>query len=221
MEPIRVIVIDDHRIVRDGISALLFAVEGIEVVGEAEDGVGLMDMLKMKQPDVILMDITLPGRSGIELTENITEEYSDIRVIMLSMLTDEGTIFDAIEAGAKGYLAKDATREEIVQAIKAVHSGEQGFYSEQISKTLVSSYFNKTKKEKRAAEDSELSVLTTREIEILTLFAEGLTNQEIADRFFLSIRTIESHKNKMMRKLGFNTIVDLVKYAIRKDLVEA
>ncbi|MEI6060365.1 MAG: response regulator transcription factor [Bacteroidota bacterium] len=216
MPAIRILLTEDHQILRDGIKALI-ASENIEIIGEASSGKELWKLLEKQHPHIILMDISLPDTSGIELTRLISERFPEIKVLILSMFTDESFISQAIKAGAKGYLHKNTTREEMLIAIDTIYSGND-FFSDNISKIILKSYIEKAKMN---ADDSAnpQEILSKREIEILTMFAEGFINKEIADRLFISVRTVESHKNHIMQKLNLKTQVELVKYAIRHNLI--
>ncbi|HRS54718.1 MAG TPA: response regulator transcription factor, partial [Bacteroidales bacterium] len=188
MDKIKVMLVDNHRLVRDGIKALLAGAENITVIGEASDGVELFEKLPGMNPDIIILDISLPGPSGIEVTKQLNIDYPYINIIILSMITEEEAIINAINAGAKGYIHKNTTPYELVQAIRTVYSGEE-YFGSSISSSIIKSFIkqgiNNGKNKK--------SILTSRELEILKLFAEGVSNQEIADRLFISIRTVESH----------------------------
>lgn len=216
MPVIKIILTEDHQILRDGVKALI-ASENIEIVGEASTGAELWKLLENNQPDIILMDISLPDTSGIDLTKTISQRYPDIKVLILSMYTDESFISQAIKAGAKGYLHKNTTREEMLIAIDTVYSGYD-FYSDNISKIILKSYIDKAKHTVDEISNPH-ETLSKREIEILVMFAEGFINKEIADKLFISIRTVESHKNHIMQKLNLKTQVELVKYSIRHNLI--
>ena len=216
MPPIKIILTEDHQILRDGIKALI-ASANITISGEASTGQELWKLLDKDLPDIILMDISLPDTSGIELTRLVTEKYPEIKVLILSMYTDESFINQAIKAGAKGYLHKNTTREEMLVAIDTVLSGND-FYSDNISKIILKNYIEKAKLNINEI-DNPNEILSKREIEILKMFSEGFINKEIADRLFISIRTVESHKNHIMQKLNLKTQVELVKYAIRHNLI--
>ncbi|MCX6231812.1 MAG: response regulator transcription factor [Bacteroidetes bacterium] len=217
MPNIRIMLIDDHQIVRDGIKALLESLENVEVIGEASHVTELLEKLKDAQPDIIVTDISMPDISGIELTKiiNSDKKYQNIKILILSMYTNEDFIFNAIKAGAKGYLPKNTTRKELFDAVNAIYNGEE-YFSESISNIILKSYIKKAKDEINEKKEA----LSTRETEILKLVAQGLTNQEIADKVFISIRTVESHKNHIMQKLELKTTVDLIKFAIKNKIVE-
>jgi DNA-binding NarL/FixJ family response regulator len=217
MPPIRIILNEDHQILREGVKSLI-ASENIQIVGEASSGAELWKLLEKVQPDIILMDISLPDTSGIELTRLVSEKFPHIKVLILSMYTDESFINQAIKSGAIGYLHKNTTREEMLIAIDTVYSGKD-FYSDNVSKIILKSYIDRARSNSEEIPDP-YEVLSKREIEILKMFAEGFINKEIADRLFISIRTVESHKNHIMQKLSLKTQVELVKYAIKHNLID-
>jgi DNA-binding NarL/FixJ family response regulator len=155
--------------------------------------------------------------SGIEITKRLHNDFPGIRILILSMHTSEEFIFNAINSGARGYLPKNTSRKELIEAIYAIHRGEE-YFAESISNVILKSYIKKAKSDLPDAEDNE-NLLSKREIEVLRLFAEGMTNQEIADKLFISIRTVESHKNHIMARLELKTTVDLVKFAIRNNII--
>jgi len=217
MEKIKLILVDDHQLVRTGIANLLSGEPGFEIIGEAADAKDLFELLKKSQPDITVLDIALPGMSGIEITKKLHNDYPGIRILILSMHTSEEFIFNAINSGARGYLPKNTSRKELIEAIFAIHRGEE-FFAESISNVILKSYIRKAKSDSPEEANNE-NLLSKREIEVLKLFAEGMTNQEIADKLFISIRTVESHKNHIMARLELKTTVDLVKFAIRNNIV--
>ena len=218
MKKIEIILCDDHQIVRDGISALLVSAKNIEIIAKVTDGKELLEKLPSLKPDIVLLDITLPGISGIDLAEIITKDYPRVKIIMLTMITDLEIIFSALNAGAKGYLSKDVTKEEILEAIDTVLRGDD-YFSAKVSKTLIGSYLSRTQNVQDFQKKNKVT-LTERETEILKLFVQGISNQEIASQLFISIRTVETHKANMMKKLEFKSVVDLVKYAIKNNIIE-
>ncbi len=217
MDTIKIILVDDHDIVRDGIKSLLNGIDDIEIVGEAGDAETLFDILKETQTDIVVLDISLKGMSGLEVTKIICEKHPAIKVLILSMYTNEEYVFTAIKNGAKGYLPKNTTRQELMEAIHTIYSGEE-FFSDQISNIILKSYIRNIKGVDQVEEKQD-SKLSQRETEILKHFAEGLSNQEIADKLFISIRTVESHKNHIMQKLELKSTMDLLKFAIKNKLV--
>ncbi len=211
------ILVDDHQLVRTGIANLLAGEPSFEIIGEAADAKELYELLKKMQPDIAVLDIALPGLSGIEITKKLHNDYPGVRILILSMHTSEEFIFNAINAGARGYLPKNTSRKELIEAIYAINRGEE-YFAESISNVILKSYIKKAKSDTTDVDNKE-SLLSKREIEVLRLFAEGMTNQEIADKLFISIRTVESHKNHIMARLELKTTVDLVKFAIRNHIV--
>lgn len=216
-ETIKILLVDDHHLVRAGIANLLSGEPDIEVAGEASNAGEMIDLLKLEEPDLAVLDIALPDMSGIELARQMVKEYPMVKVIFLSMYTSEEFVFNAINSGAKGYLPKNTSRTELLEAIRAVYNGEE-YFAESISNTILKSYVKKAKSGNLDQLRNE-SLLSKREVEVLRLFAQGLTNQEIADKLFISIRTVESHKNHIMQRLELKTTVDLIKFAIRNNLV--
>jgi len=218
MEKIKIFLVDDHQLVRDGIKALLSGIPDIVIIGEANNGQELLDTIFNYQPDIILMDISLPDISGIELTRRITQTYPSIRILMLSMYTDEDFVFNAMRAGAKGYLPKNTSRQELLDAIYSIREGHE-FFSESISKVILKSYLRQATQPDTSSEGIP-QPLTHREQEILKLFAEGFNNKEISTKLHISIRTVESHKNHIVKKLGLKSTVEMVKFAIKHKIVE-
>jgi len=223
---ISIFLVDDHQIVRDGIKALLLDSEGISIAGEALNGKELLEKIEIElvHPDIILMDISLPDISGIELTKQVLQIFPEVKVIILSMYTQEEFITNAIAAGAKGYLPKNTTQQELLNAIIDVHNGKE-YYNDTVSKIILENYISTVRSIKNQESDkkelslkNEEDILSSREKQILKLCVEGQTNQEIADSLFISIRTVESHKNHIMQKLGIKSIVELIKFAIRNNI---
>jgi two-component system response regulator NreC len=218
MEKIKIILVDDHQLVRDGIKALLTGIPDLEIIGEASGAGELFRELENLKPDLLIMDISLPEISGIEITKKIRSEYTGIKVLILSMYNSEEFILNSIKAGARGYLPKNTSRDELLEAIYTINKGEE-FFSESISKIMLKSYIKRAANDDQT-EDKTHAVLTSREIEILKLYVEGLINKEISDKLDISIRTVETHKNHIMRKLGLKSTVELVKFAIRNNIAE-
>lgn len=214
---IKVIIVDDHLLVRDGIKALMSDMTEIEVTGEASNGNEMLQILENTRPDVALLDISLPDFSGIELCGKILSKFPDIKVLFLSMYTTEDYIFNAIKAGAKGYLPKNISRNELYKAIKEVSQGNE-YFSETISNIILKSYIKKAKSDETDDHETD-ELLSKRELEVLRCFAEGLSNPQTAEKLFISIRTVESHKNHIMQKLNLKTPIDLLKFAIKNGIV--
>jgi DNA-binding NarL/FixJ family response regulator len=213
---IKIMLADDHDIVRDGVKAIISGTSDIEVVAEAGSAEEVLDQLEHIVPDVLLLDISLPGKSGIEALPDILQLRQGLPVLILSMHGNEEYIIGAIKAGAKGYLPKNIPARELTDAIRRIHKGEE-YFGEAASEILRKALMRKISHEKNPAEEEQLS---QRETEVLQLFCDGLANQEIADKLFISIRTVETHKTHIMQKLGLKTTVELIKYAIRNKIIE-
>lgn len=214
MDKIKVILVDDHNVVRDGIKSLILSDDNIEVIGEASSYIELMKILKYSIPDVLILDISLPDKSGIEIAKELSN--NDIAIMILSMYTDEEFVLNAVKAGAKAYLPKNTTKKELIEAIKTINDDGE-YFGDKISGILMKS-FMKSIKNLSESENKE-SELSKRESEILKLYAEGKSNSDIADKLFISVRTVESHKNHIMNKLKLKSTVDLVKYAIKQNII--
>lgn len=212
---IKVLIADDHPIVRSGICSLLESQTDLEVVGEAESGREAISMARELMPDVVVMDIAMPDVNGLEATRQIKKHSPHINILALTVYDNEEYFFQMLSAGASGYLPKKAATEELVQAIRAVHQGAAFLYPT-VAKKLIGEYLRRVDSgEELASYDG----LTPREKEVLKLIAEGFTNQEIANQLYLSKKTIETHKENIMNKLNMHNRVELVKYAIRKGLI--
>ena len=216
MKQIRVFIADDHKIVRQGIRKLLEAESDLEVVGEALDGRETVKKVIQLKPDVVLMDIAMSNLNGLEATRQIKKSLPKIKVLILTMHKSEEYVLQSLQAGASGYLLKEAAVEDLVSAIRSVYKLDS-FLSPAVSRTVIEAYLSKSKGRKRP---SAFEVLTDREREVLQLIAEGHTNQQIADTLFISIKTVEAHRSNIMRKLDIHDITELVKYAIKKGIVD-
>ena len=214
MRKIKVVVADDHTILRQGIKALLDNQEGIEVVGEAKDGREAIKTIEELLPDVILMDIAMPGLNGLEATRRIKKKFPQTKVVVLTMHANEEYIFQILNAGADGYLVKETAFQDLISAINAVHKGE-AFMSPSISKKVMTDYIQRAQGEEKVGFDT----LTTREREILQLVAEGNSNKKIAEALFISPKTVETHRAHIMDKLNIHDRAGLIKYAIRKGMI--
>jgi two-component system response regulator NreC len=212
---IRVLIVDDHGIVRAGIRSLLEDYADIEVVGEAGSGWKAIELATHLQPDVVLMDIAMGDLSGLEATQEIRERAPDVNVLALTMHDREEYFFAMLKAGALGYVLKESEPDQLLAAIRAVHRGE-AFLSPAVTKAVLEDYLTQRTDQAQPRSDN----LTLREQEVLRLAAEGKTTREIADMLHLSAKTIEKHRSSMMRKLGLQSLPDLIKYAIRKGLIE-
>jgi len=214
MTKIKVLVVDDHAMFRQGIRALLEGYDDVEVVGEATEGREAIEKVHQLAPQVVLMDIAMPVMGGLEATRRIKKERPDVKVLVLTQYEDSEYILSLIKAGAKGYISKAATAAELVSAIRTIYKGESFLYPSAAT-TLIEEFLIRAGEEK-----NEYERLTDREREILQLVAEGRTNREIADRLFVSVKTVLRHRTNIMEKLGFHNRTELIKYAISKGLIE-
>ncbi|MCX5806164.1 MAG: response regulator transcription factor [Proteobacteria bacterium] len=210
---IKIILADDHKIIREGLHALLEKNKAMEVVAEAQDGLTTVRLAKKLLPDIVIMDIGMPDMNGIDATRQIIAETKDIRVIALSMHSDRRFVLQMLKAGASGYLLKDSAFEELELAIQTVMSG-QPYLSPKITDVVIKEYIHNIP----ANETTAFSALTTREREVLQLLAEGKTTKQIAVYLNISIKTIETHRQQVMEKLNMHSIAELTKYAIREGL---
>lgn len=220
MKTIRLLLADDHTLVRGGIRALLNSIEGIEVIAEASDGREALELIETHQPDIVLMDIAMSGMNGLEATMRVQRDHPEVKVIVLSMHTNEEYVLQALQAGAAGYLLKDAGIAELEIAVEAVSRGET-YLSPPISKQVISNYVRRVGAD-ADREDSEippLERLTMRQREILQLIAEGHTTQEIAGILNISVKTVETHRMQLMDRLDIHDIAGLVRFAIRVGLI--
>ena len=212
---IKVLIADDHKIIRVGLQGILEKVEDVEVVGEAEDGNEVLEMLQKIVTDVVLMDIDMGRTSGIETTKKVKESYPDVHVLALTMHEEQDHIIRMLEAGASGYLLKNSGAEELVAALHAVVKGDS-YYSNSVSAALLKALTNLKGKPVRPGKDTPLS---EREIEVLRLIAQECSNGEIAEKLFISIRTVDTHRRNILEKLQVKNTAGLVKYAIEKALI--
>jgi DNA-binding NarL/FixJ family response regulator len=209
----KVLIADDHKIVREGLRALIEKHETMEVVAEAENGLEAVRLVRKLQPDVVIMDLGMPEMNGIEATREVTAHNPKIKVIALSMHSDKRFVLQMIKAGASGYLLKDSAFEELITAIKTVASNKS-YLSPKITDVVIKDYLQTLSK----GDVSAFSVLTVREREVLQLLAEGRSTKEIAGSLNVSVKTVESHRQQVMDKLNIHSVAELTKYAIREGL---
>jgi two-component system, NarL family, nitrate/nitrite response regulator NarL len=209
---IKVLVADDHPVVRKGLQTCLAKRANLKVVGEAADGDEALRKARELSPDVVLMDISMPGMNGLAVTEVLRKEAPDMKVLVLSVHSNKDYIFRVIQAGAHGYVSKEAPPEELLRAIESVYSGEPHF-SEDIARAALNEFVSSGGKKEPFAQ------LTSREREVLVLIAEGQSNKEIADKLGIGVRTIETHRERIMRRLGIHSVAGLTKYAIANGLI--
>ena len=215
MKKIRVLIADDHTLVREGLRALLEGQGDFEVIAEASNGHEAVDRALAMRPDVVLMDIGMPVLDGLEATRRIVKASPAIRVLVLTVHETDDYFFRVLEAGAQGFLVKDAASTELVAAVRAVHQGGM-FLHPPLAKRLVEDYLDRVS---TGEERSTYEALTAREREILKLIGEGYTNQEIASHLVLSINTVQTHRSRIMDKLNLHSRAELMKYAVRMGLI--
>ena len=212
---IRVILADDHCVIRHGLRLILEQQEDFEVLGEARDGREAVNLAAALHPDVAVLDITMPNLNGIEAARQITEKQPHVAVVVLSMHADESYVLRALKAGARGYLLKESPESDFVSAIRSVNEGKS-FFSPAISRLLVEDYVRQM--QHRDIDDS-YDLLTPREREILQIVAEGKSNKEIANLLNLSLYTVETHRGNILQKLNLHSVPELILYAVRKGVI--
>ncbi len=210
---IKILIADDHQLFREGLINLLSDAPNIEIVGQAENGKDAVDKTLLHKPDIVIMDIGMPVLSGVEATELLKTKMPDVKVIALSMHSNKHYIKGILEAGAYGYLLKNCTYDQLIEAINSVYSGKK-YLSEKITDVIVHDYLGK--ENKIINKDTKLSV---RESEILKLFAEGKSSREISEQLFVSIKTVGTHKQNILEKLELKTFTELIKYALKKGII--
>ncbi len=215
MSKIRLLLVDDHQIVRAGLRMLFMAEDDMEIVGEANNAEEALQAVRELNPDVVLMDVAMPGVSGIEATRRIKEARPNVAVLALTMHEDEQYFFEMLNAGAVGYMPKRAAPDDLVSAIRVVSQGNVFLYPS-LAKLLVKDFLDRSESD---AADQEAEVLTSREREVLIQIAEGYTNREIAEMLVISPKTVDRHRENIMHKLNLHNRVGLVKYAIEKGFI--
>jgi DNA-binding NarL/FixJ family response regulator len=215
MKPIRVLLADDHALVRAGIRVLLQKITGVQVVAEAEDGNEALRLIEQYKPDIALMDIAMPGLDGLETTARVAKDFPNVRVIILSMHADQEYVLRALRSGAKGYLLKGARTSELELAVTAVACGET-YLSPAASKHVVGDVVRRA-----SAEPSSLQRLTHRQRQVLQRIAEGYSRKQIAQKLNVSAKTVDTYRAQLMEQLGIHTVAGLVRYAIRMGLITA
>lgn len=211
---IRILIADDHQLFREGIANLLSASLQIEIIAQAENGQEAIEKAKNLKPDIIIMDLSMPVINGVDATRILHKELPETRVLVLSMHCDKHYIKEALEAGASGYLFKNCTYDQLIEAVNTVYQGKK-YLSDKITEVLIQDYLSK---EEKVCDNSQ--ELSERESEILKLKAEGKSTREISDMLFISVKTVGTHKQHILEKLNLKSIADLIKYAIKKGIVE-
>ena len=218
MGNIKVLLADDHTIVRKGLCSLLEGEADIEVIGEAENGREAIKLAEKLHPDIVVMDISMPCLNGLEATRQLKKHFPEIKILILTMHANEEYVFQTLQAGAEGYLVKKAAPSELVLAIREVHQ-DNFFLSPTISRTVIDEYIRRA--DEINGEGDALKNLTARETEVLQLIAEGRKNREIAELLFISIKTVETHRAHIMDKLDIHSTAELTHYAISKGIISS
>jgi DNA-binding NarL/FixJ family response regulator len=213
MMPIKILIADDHQLFRKGLVNLLSDSPEIEIVAHAENGKDAVEKAIIYNPDIVIMDIGMPVLSGIDATALLKSKMPDIKVIALSMHSDKHYIKSMLEAGAKGYLFKNCTYPQLIEAIETVYAGKK-YLSDKITEVLINDYLDE-----RDSEEESLEDLSERELDVLKLFAEGKTTRDISKELFVSVKTVGTHKQNILKKLKLKTTVDIVKYALKKGII--
>lgn len=221
MTPIRVLLVDDHGIVREGLRQVLLADDDFDVVGEAANGVQALDIAERVRPDVVLLDLTMPGDSGLVVAQKLRQEVPNSRVLILSVHDDAEYVLESVRAGAHGYLRKDTTPADLRAAIRAVHSGD-AYFSPAVAKRLTEVLRSESSvpAPAPAVVPASLDALTNREREVLAAVARGLLNKEIAGQLGISVRTVEAHRDSLVRKLGIRSAAGLTRFAMEQGLLK-
>jgi len=215
MDTVRIILVDDHAVLRDGVRMVLESQEGFRVVGTADNGADAVQLADDLQPDIAVLDVAMPNMNGLEATREITQRCPNTRVVILSMYDNEEYLREALRAGAAAYVLKRAAAKELVSAIQTVRQGES-YLDPALTRTLISDYVRQVERVDEAPDS-----LTDRELEVLKLVAEGFTNRQIALKLTISIKTVQTHRANLMDKLNLHDRTELVRYAIRRGLIQA
>jgi two-component system response regulator NreC len=217
-QPVKLLLVDDHPIVRSGLRMLFLAEPTMTIVGEADSGEAAVEAVQRLKPDVVIMDVAMPGMNGIEATRRIKAAHPETAVLALTMYEDEQYFFEMLHAGASGYIPKRAAPDDLVSAIEVVAEGNVFLYST-LARFLIKDMADRSAADTRSAPGESDDVLTAREREVLTCIAEGMTTREIAESLVISAKTVERHRENIMAKLDMHNRVELVKYAIKKGLI--
>lgn len=212
---VRIILADDHKIVREGIQRLLEEEAGLQVVATAADGLETVRLVDAQPPDVLIVDLMMPGINGLEVTRQVAQRYPQVRIIILSMHADEAYVIEALRSGAMGYVLKESGHVDLLAAIREVQAGRR-YLSAPLSERAIDAYVSSAQQTSGNAYDS----LTTREREVLQLAAQGHTAAEIAQRLIISPRTVETHRANLMQKLGLRSQAELIRFALQRGILK-
>lgn len=211
-----IVIVDDHKIFRDGLKFVINQMDDLEVIGEASNGNEFLSIIEKKGADLVIMDISMPQLNGIEATKSAVALYPGIKILVLSMFCDEEYYFQMVQAGVMGFVLKESGKDELEDAIRAVLSGET-YFSQNLLRDIIVNFHSPGKQAKEQKEQDYN--FTKRESEILKLICEGYSNNQIADKLFISIRTVEGHKSNLISKTGVKNTISLVMYALKKNLI--
>ncbi|WP_336821777.1 nitrate respiration regulation response regulator NreC [Staphylococcus capitis] len=216
----KIIIADDHAVVRTGFSMILNYQEDMEVVATAADGVEAYQKVLEYKPDVLILDLSMPpGESGLVATSKISESFPETKILILTMYDDEEYLFHVLKSGAKGYILKNAPDEQLILAVRTVYKGET-YVDMKMTTSLVNEFINQSHQEEVSYSSDPFKILSKRELEILPLIAKGYGNKDIAEKLFVSVKTVEAHKTHIMNKLNLKSKPELVEYALKKKLLE-
>ncbi|MBN6860391.1 nitrate respiration regulation response regulator NreC [Staphylococcus capitis] len=216
----KIVIADDHAVVRTGFSMILNYQEDMEVVATAADGVEAYQKVLEYKPDVLILDLSMPpGESGIVATSKISESFPETKILILTMYDDEEYLFHVLKSGAKGYILKNAPDEQLILAVRTVYKGET-YVDMKMTTSLVNEFINQSHQEEVSYSSDPFKILSKRELEILPLIAKGYGNKDIAEKLFVSVKTVEAHKTHIMNKLNLKSKPELVEYALKKKLLE-
>ncbi|MCD9018207.1 response regulator transcription factor [Parachryseolinea silvisoli] len=218
MERIKILLVDDHTVVRDSIAIMLAQFNDIQIVGSLSSGEELISKMRDLNPDMIIMDIHMKGMSGIEATRWVKERNSKIKVVLLSMEVKKELVSAGIQSGIDGYLPKEVEKSTLIQAIRAISKGEK-YFNEAITNLVFEDFYNKEVSERQTKQHLQLKELSKREMEVLQLVASGKSDREVAEQLFISTKTVNTHKMHILDKLGLKNTAELVRYAIKNELI--
>lgn len=217
---VKIVIADDHAVVRTGFSMILNYQEDMEVVATAADGVEAYQKVLEYKPDVLILDLSMPpGESGLVATSKISESFPETKILILTMYDDEEYLFHVLKSGAKGYILKNAPDEQLILAVRTVYKGET-YVDMKMTTSLVNEFINQSHQEEVSYSSDPFKILSKRELEILPLIAKGYGNKDIAEKLFVSVKTVETHKTHIMNKLNLKSKPELVEYALKKKLLE-
>lgn len=217
---VKIVIADDHAVVRTGFSMILNYQEDMEVVATAADGVEAYQKVLEYKPDVLILDLSMPlGESGLVATSKISESFPETKILILTMYDDEEYLFHVLKSGAKGYILKNAPDEQLILAVRTVYKGET-YVDMKMTTSLVNEFINQSHQEEVSYSSDPFKILSKRELEILPLIAKGYGNKDIAEKLFVSVKTVEAHKTHIMNKLNLKSKPELVEYALKKKLLE-